>query len=72
MIPSSFHITLSAEVQGFLISYCDKNKKSLDDAISIALKILKVADDAKYRNETLALIKKNEESEVVTEIINGY
>lgn len=54
------------------MSYCDKNEKSLDDAISTALKLLKVADDAKYRNEQLALIRKNKEIDVVTEVINGY
>lgn len=72
MIPKSFQINLSLEVQGFLISYCDSNECSLDDAISTALKLLKVADDAKYRNEQLALIKKDKEIYIVKEVIDGY
>ncbi|MGV0958525.1 MAG: hypothetical protein ACOYB1_01720 [Limnohabitans sp.] len=71
IIPDSFQLNLSPEVQGFLISYCSKNNKSLNEAISTALKLLKIADDAKYRNEQLALIKLDTNNKV-TEIINGY
>lgn len=72
IIPNSFQLDLSPEVHGFLISYCGKNNRTLNDAISTALKLLKVADDAKYRNEKLALIKENLNNEIVTEIINGH
>jgi hypothetical protein len=72
LIPDSFQLDVSPEVHGFLISYCGKNNKSLNDAISTALKLLKVADDAKYRNEKLALLKDDSNNIIVTEIINGY
>lgn len=69
-IAKSFQLDLSPEVHGFLISYCSKNNKSLNEAISNALKLLKIADDAKYRKEQLALVKLNKKN--VTEIISGY
>lgn len=69
----SYIITFGDETEYFIKAYCANNETVLSEAISRGLKLLKIAEDGKYRNEKLALIKKDEQGQyVLSEVIDGY
>lgn len=70
---SAYAITFGAETEYFLRAYCAANGVELSEAICRGLKLLKIAEDGKYRDETLALVKQGEQGgSIVSEIIYGY
>lgn len=71
-IINSFSIHLNEEAHGFLVAYCKRNDKSLNEALEVALKLLKVADDARCRGENIGIIKGADKINCVTEVIYGY
>ena len=66
-----YRLEIGPEVEHFIRAYCAANDVVFNEAIVRALKLLKVAEDGKYRGEQLALVK-NVTSSPSIETITGY
>lgn len=66
-----YRLEIGLEVEHFVRAYCAANDVAFNEAIARALKLLKVAEDGKYRGEQLALVK-NVTSSPSIETITGY
>lgn len=70
---NAYAISFGAETEYFLRAYCAANGVEFSEAICRGLKLLKIAEDGKYRNETMALVKTDEQGRSqVSEMIVGY
>ena len=67
----AYRLEIGPEVEHFVRAYCAANDVVFNEAIVRALKLLKVAEDGKYRGEQLALVKNVTESPSI-ETITGY
>ena len=66
-----YRLEIGPEVEHFVRAYCATNDVAFNEAIVRALKLLKVAEDGKYRGEQLALVKYVTGSPLI-ETITGY
>lgn len=70
---SGYVIEFNRTLELFLEFYCERNAVDINEAIARACAILKVAEDAKDRNEVLALFKvKQGQDPIFVEQISGY
>lgn len=70
---NAYAISFGDETEYFLRAYCATNGVEFSEAICRGIKLLKIAEDGKYRNETMALVKTDEHGQsLVSEMIYGY
>lgn len=67
----SYQMSIDAPVEHFLRAYCATHNVDFNEAISRAFKILKFADDGRWRGERLALVRIDSEVPGV-EFLEGY
>ena len=69
--PFVYRLEIGPEVEHFIRAYCAANDVVFNEAIVRALKLLRVAEDGKYRGEQLVLVK-NVTGSPSFETITGY